>query len=317
MKPLLLGATGFLGHRLAQLLEREGVDFVPVSRSGGTDLRELDQFEQVFAQNPDVDVVLNAAAFIGGISFGYAHAAEIYFNNALMSTYLFELAHRHGIRRVVNPIANCSYPRDVYPEFREELWWDGPLDNSVLIYGHVRKSSYIQSLAYHQQYGLETINLIVPNLYGPGDHFDEVRSHALGALVMKIVRAKREYLPEVVVWGTGMPVREWLFVDDCAEAMLRAVDIPHTTEPINIGIGSGVSIAELARSIQAKVGYEGELVFDTSKPDGAPHKVMNVDRCVEVFGWRPQTSLQAGIEQTVAWYLRALDAAPATEPAAQ
>lgn len=303
MKPLLLGATGFLGRRLALRLERDGVDFVPASRSMGTDLRDPGQFEGVFAANPDVDVVLNAAAFIGGIKFGLEHTAEIYFDNSLMSTHLFELAHRHGIRRIVNPIANCSYPRDVYPEFKEELWWEGPLDDSVLVYGHVRKSSWVQSLAYHRQYGLETINLIVPNMYGPGDHFDEVRSHALGALVMKIVRAQRERSPEVVVWGTGTPVREWLFVDDCVEAMLRAVEIPPREEPINIGIGEGVSIGELAQLIREEVGYEGALVFDTSKPDGAPHKVMNVDRCDEVLGWRPATSLREGLTRTVRWYL--------------
>ena len=303
MKALLLGATGFLGKRLALRLERDGVDYIPVSRSGGTDLRDPAQFERVLSRNPDVDVVLNAAAFIGGIKFGIEHPAEIYYNNSLMSTYLYELAYRYDIRRVVNPIANCSYPRDIRPEFKEELWWDGPLDDSVLVYGDVRRSSYVQSLAYNQQYGLETLNLIVPNMYGPGDHFDEERSHALGALVMKIARAHREHLPEVIVWGTGKPVREWLFVDDCVEAMLRATEVPYRQEPINIGVGEGVSIADLAKMICEEVGYRGSITFDTSRPDGAPHKVMNVTRCVEVFGWRPLTSLPEGLARTVQWYL--------------
>jgi GDP-L-fucose synthase len=302
-KILLLGATGFLGKRIRRRLEKDGADFVPVSRSLGTDLRDYRQFRQVFEKNPGIDVILHAATYVGGIKFGLEHPGEIYFNNSLINAHLFELAKEFKIKRLVNPISNCSYPRDVFPQFKEELWWDGPLDESVMVYGFIRKGSWVQSWAYYKQYGLETINLIVPNMYGPEDHFDEVRSHALGALVMKMAKAKRLAQPEVVVWGSGKPVREWLYVDDCVEAMLRAVDIPHTPEPINIGIGSGVSIRELAERIQQQVGYSGRLVFDPSKPDGAPYKVMNVDKCRSVFGWSPTTGLQDGIAATVLWYV--------------
>lgn len=300
---LLLGATGFLGKRLARRLTADAKPFIAVSRSLGTDLRDYGQFRRLFETRPDIDEILHAAAYVGGIKFGLAHPAEMYYNNALINVHLFELAQEFGVRRVVNPISNCSYPRDVLPEFREELWWDGPLDDSVMVYGFVRKASYVQSLAYRQQYGLETVNLIVPNMYGPEDHFDEVRSHALGALVMKITRAKRRGDATVVVWGSGRPVREWLYVDDCAEAMLRALEIPAPDAPINIGIGYGVSIRELAEMIAAEVGYKGELVYDGSHPDGAPHKVMNIDRCREIFRWCPQTGLREGIRQTTKWYL--------------
>ena len=300
---LLLGATGFLGKRLARRLTAEGRPFVAVSKSLGTDLRDYAQFRRLFERHRGVDEILHAAAYVGGIKFGLAHPAEIFYNNALINVHLFELAREFGVRRVVNPISNCSYPRDVLPEFREELWWDGPLDDSVMIYGFVRKASYVQSLAYRQQYGLETVNLIVPNMYGPEDHFDELRSHALGALVMKIARAKRRGDATVVVWGSGRPVREWLYVDDCVEAMLRALEISATEVPINIGVGYGVSIRELAEMIAAEVGYTGELVYDSSQPDGAPHKVMNIDRCSEILGWRPQTGLREGVRQTTNWYL--------------
>lgn len=303
MKILLLGATGFLGRRLAARFQSEGLDFVPVAKSLGTDLRDHKQFRQVFEENPGVNVVVHAATFIGGIRFGLDHPAEIFYNNTLLSANLFESAREFGIQRIINPISNCSYPRDVFPEFKEELWWAGPLDDSVLVYGLVRKASYVQSLAYYRQYGLETINLIVPNMYGPGDHFDEIRSHALGALVMKIARAKRAGQPSVVVWGSGKPVREWLYVDDCVEAIRRAMGIPHYVEPINIGVGSGVSIAELAEHIKREVGYTGTFEFDRSKPDGAPHKVMNIERCKHVLGWWPRTSLDEGIRKTVRWYL--------------
>jgi len=302
MPLLLLGATGFLGGRIARRLTADGVVFVPVSRSLGTDLRDPAQFRAVFEAHPGIDVVLHAAAFVGGIRFGLAHPGEIYHHNALMNAHLFELAREFGVRRIVNPISNCSYPRDLDRAFREEAWWDGPLDESVLAYGFVRKASYVQSWAYHRQYGLETITLLVPNMYGPGDHFDEVRSHALGALVMRIARAERLGQPEVVVWGSGRPVREWLYVDDGVEAMLRAAAVPHTPDPINIGIGSGVSIRELAEMIRDAVGYRGRLAFDPSQPDGAPYKVMDVERCDAVFGWRPRTALAEGLAETVRWY---------------
>src|SRR5438046_89341 len=227
MKVLLLGATGFLGRRLARRFESEGLAFVPVSKSLGTDLRDHRQFRVVFERNPGLNVVVHAAAFVGGIKFGLDHSAEMFHNNTLLGVHLFELAREFGIERIINPIANCSYPRDAFPEFREELWWAGPLDESVLVYGLVRKASYVQSVAYHRQYGLETINLLVPNMYGPEDHFEEIRSHALGALVMKIVQAKRSGQPSVVIWGTGKPVREWLYVDDCVEAILRSMTIPY------------------------------------------------------------------------------------------
>jgi len=176
------------------------------------------------------------------------------------------------------------------------------LDPTVMVYGFVRKGSYVQSWGYHKQYGLETINLIVPNMYGPDDHFDEVRSHALGALIMKIVNAKINKQPEVVVWGTGKPVREWLYVDDCVEAMMRSIYIEHFEYPVNIGIGHGVTIRELAEAIKDTIGYQGELFYDTTKPDGAPFKVMDVTLCKEIFGWSPQTALLDGISKTVSGY---------------
>lgn len=301
-KILVLGATGFLGKRLMRRLQGDGASPVAVALSLGTDLRDPAQFERVFRDNPGIDTILNAATYIGGIQFGLQHPAEIFHNNSLINANLFHLARAYGVRRIVNPISNCSYPRDIHQEFREELWWDGELDPSVMVYGFVRKGSWVASWAYHRQYGLETINLIVPNMYGPNDHFDEVRSHALGALVMKIVEARRAGKPSVTVWGSGKPVREWLFVDDCVEAMLRSIEVRYTEDPINIGVGSGVTIRELAEMIRDEAGYRGELVFDPSKADGAPYKVMNVDRCREWFGWTPQTGLREGIAETVRWY---------------
>ena len=174
-----------------------------------------------------------------------------------MSTNIMEASRLTNVKRFINPISNCSYPGHLTRDFKEEEWWDGPLHESVLVYGSVRKASWVQSWAYYKQYGFVTINLILPNMYGPGDHFDETRSHALGALIMKFVEAKRKNLPEVTVWGTGTPVREWLYVDDGVEILLKAIEIDPTIEPINVGVGEGISILELAKLIKEVVGYKG------------------------------------------------------------
>lgn len=220
-----------------------------------------------------------------------------------MSTNLMEASRLAKVKRFINPISNCSYPGHLTKNFKEGQWWDGPLHESVLVCGFVRKASWVQSWAYHKQYGFVTINLILPNMYGPGDHFDDNRSHALGALIMKFIEAKRQDHPEVVVWGTGKPIREWLYVDDGAEALLRALDIEPISEPINVGIGKGVSIFELAEIIKETVGYKGKIIFDTSKPDGAPYRIMDNTRLKNFLNWVPQTSLSEGIQKTIEWYI--------------
>ena len=175
--------------------------------------------------------------------------------------------------------------------------------NSVMVYGFVRKASWVGSWAYARQHGLDVVNLILSNMYGPEDHFEEERSHALGALVMKIVRARQEGQPQVVIWGSGTPVREWLHVDDGAEAMVRAMDVAPCADPINIGVQQGVSILEMAQMIRDMVGYEGELVLDPTKPDGAPYKTVDGSRGKRHFGWAPERSFKAGVADTIAWYL--------------
>lgn len=301
-KVFVPGGNGFLGQRVVQKLTEKGISFVSLSLRDGIDFRDFNQTKELFSKEK-FDTVINCAAFVGGIQFGYEKPGEIFYNNILMVTTLMEAARLTGVERFINPISNCSYPGHLTKDFKEEEWWDGPLHESVLVYGFVRKASWVQSWAYYKQYGFVTINLILPNMYGPGDHFDETRSHALGALIMKFVEAKKRKLPEVVVWGTGKPVREWLYVDDGAQALIRAMEIEPTIEPINVGVGFGVSISELARLIKETVGYEGKIVFDPSKPDGAPHKTMDNTRLKKIFNWVPPTTLKEGIAATVAWYM--------------
>ncbi len=297
---LVTGATGFLGKRVCRLLDQRGIEYTPTSLSKRVDLRDAEATKRLFHEiRPDK--VLNCAAYVGGIQFGYKHPAELFHNNLLMTLNLLEAAREVGVVRIVNPISNCAYPAQA-TLFREDEFWNGPLHESVLVYGFVRKASWVGAWAYAKQYGMDILNLILSNMYGPEDHFEEERSHALGALIMKIVRAQQQGLPEVNIWGTGKPVREWLHVDDGAEAMVRGLDAPPFLDPVNVGIGQGVSIIELAKMIKDYVGYEGQLVLDPSKPDGAPYKTVEGSRGQQLLGWKPARNLKQGIRETVEWY---------------
>jgi GDP-L-fucose synthase len=297
---LVTGATGFLGSWVCKKLEQRNMVFVKTSLSMGVDLRNFEQCDDLF-DKVKPDIVLHCASYVGGIQFGLKYPAEMFRNNLLISVNIFDSCINHKVKRLVNPISNCAYPGKS-TIFKENEFWDGPLHDSVLVYGMARKITQVGATAYQKQYGLDTINLVLSNMYGPEDHFDEERSHALGALIMKMVEAKRKKQNSIVVWGTGKPVREWLYVDDGAEAMIRACNIPPYDDIINIGVTKGISIKEMAELIQQIAGYEGKLIFDTTKPDGAPYKTVDGTRGRELLGWQPQTRLEDGIKNTVEWY---------------
>jgi GDP-L-fucose synthase len=298
---LVTGATGFLGKRVCRQLEAAGLDHQRTALSMGLDLRDRDKTLAFFERNKP-EFVLNCAAYVGGIQFGYKHPAELFDNNLRMTLSLLEACQTSGVKRVVNPISNCAYP-GAATLFKEREFWDGPLHESVMVYGFARKASWVGSWAYAQQYGLDVLNIILSNMYGPEDHFEEERSHALGALIMKFVKAKETGAPQVTVWGSGAPVREWLHVDDGAEAMVRGMHVPGTVDPINIGVGRGISILEMAKLIRDLVGYTGELVLDPSKPDGAPYKTVDGSMGAERFGWLPSRDFRQGVRETVEWYI--------------
>ncbi len=302
-KIFVAGGTGFLGSRLTKKLKELNYNFVTTSRSFGVDFRDRKQIETYFGKEKP-DIVMNCAAFVGGIKFGLEHEGEIFYNNALMNTNLIECARKYKVKKYINPISNCSYPNVTDKDFKEDEWWDGPLHKSVMVYGFIKKATWVNLYAYKNQYGLNSTTFLVPNMYGPGDHFDEVRSHAMGALIMKIVNAKEKNLAEVVVWGTGSPIREWLYIDDCVEAFIRALGVETEVNPINLGQGVGISIKDMAYKIKEIIGYKGILKFDTSKPDGAPYKVMNSDCLKTLFNWVPSTGLDQGMRETIDWYYK-------------
>lgn len=297
---LVLGATGFLGKRVCRKLTERNLPFHRSSLSLGTDLRDIGQVRDLFARVKP-RFVLNCAAYVGGIQFGFKHPAELFSNNLQMTVNLYTVAAECSVQRIVNPISNCAYPAKA-TLFREDEFWDGPLHDSVLVYGFVRKASWVGAWAYQKQFGLDVINLILSNMYGPEDHFEAERSHALGALVMKMVNAQRNGDPFVDVWGSGKPVREWLHVDDGSEAMIRAMDIAPYIDPINIGVGQGISILDMAKSIASIVGYTGEIRLDPSKPDGAPYKTVDGSRGRALLGWEPQIDFNTGMRDTIAWF---------------
>lgn len=300
-KILIGGGTGFLGKRLKLRLDDLGYRSVVVSRSSGVDFRN--RYETVKAVSEiSPDIVVNCAVNSGGIKVLRDHAGEVIYDNLLISSHLIEASRLSNTGRYINIISNCSYPEVSEKKLIEEEWWDGPMHPSVVNLGAAKKASWAMTSAYNSQYGMNFINLIFPNMFGPDDHFDEVKSHALGALIMKMVKAKNESIPSVNIWGSGNQVREWLFVEDAVEAIVRSFGISPRVDPINIGVGAGVSIKDLAYLIREAVGYKGELVFDTSKPDGSAYRVMDVTKCQRIFGWLPTTTLVDGIDQTVTWY---------------
>lgn len=299
-KVLVPGGHGFLGQSVVKELQKRSIPHVAVSKRDGVDFLNFDQTKKFFeAEKPDA--VINCAAVIGGLQFVHEQPGDVLYQNVLLNLHLMEAAREVGVAHYVNPLANCSYPGRA-TVFDEDEWWDGQLHESVQAFGFTKKMSWMQAWAYAKQYKFPTTNLILPNMYGPGDYFDPVRSHALGALIMKFAEAHEKRLPHVTVWGDGTPIREWLYVEDAAELLVKALHAPPVLGPVNVGIGKGISVLDLANLVKETVGYAGEIVLDPTKPNGAPVKIMKVEKMKEIFNWQPPTGLKEGIQKTVAWH---------------
>nr|WP_314898196.1 NAD-dependent epimerase/dehydratase family protein [uncultured Flavobacterium sp.] len=298
---LVLGATGFLGKRVCKRLTEKNIEFVSSSLSIGVDLRDKTQTNDLF-KKVRPKVVINCASFVGGIQFGYKHPVELFSNNLKMITNLLEAAHDYEVEQFINPISNCVYPAEA-TLFKEEEIWNGAMHESVMVYGFVRKAFLIGAYAYGKQFGQKITNIVLSNMYGPEDHFEEERSHALGALIMKFVKAKNNNEPFVNVWGSGTPVREWMHVDDGAESLIRAIAMPFHDGPVNVGLASGISVIDMANLIKKEVDYKGEIKLDPSKPDGAPYKTVDGSLGEKLMGWKPDTNFEQGVKDTIKWYL--------------
>ena len=296
---LVLGHTGFLGKALYQRLKSMDIKCSGASLTNGFDIRQSGALDQLIESN-NCNVVINCAARVGGIEFGRRNPVSIFRDNLQMTLSILESASKYGVK-LINPISNCAYPKDLQV-FKEEHFWNGSLDESVLVYGSLRKLGWVGAWAYANELHLNSINLVYPNMYGPGDHLDPVRAHALGALVYRILQAKFEDKPHFTVWGSGNPVREWMYVEDAIDALILAIDADLSVDIVNIGTGKGISIRELSQEIARQVDYLGEIHFDLEKPDGAPYKTMDGTRGQRLLKWEAKTNLENGISKTIAWY---------------
>lgn len=296
------GGNGFLGRHLVKRLERLGAQvFVPRQRD--YNLTTLEACMRCMLEHPS-DVVVHAAAYYGGIGINVNEPAKLYYSNLVMGANVMEAARLTQVGKVVNIGTACSYPGYLEGHLKEADLWSGPCHASVVNYGLTKKMLAVQSQAYLKQYGLKSIHLILTNLYGPGDSYNPDRSHVVAALVRKFVEAEINKAPTVEVWGTGKPVREFIYVEDCADAIVLAAEkYDDAATPLNIGTGIGTTIRELTEAVQAASGYKGKLVWNTDKPDGAMMKVLDVTRMKQQLeGWSPPTNLREGLEKTIKWY---------------
>jgi len=301
MEVAVAGGLGFLGSHIVKKLKERGYKATPFSRRSAVDIRIFKQVNDFLAEVKP-EVVINCAAHVGGIAYNALAPVEVYEDNLLIGFNLVKACYSNDVKKLVNVMPNCTYPgiADIY---REEEWWNGEMHDTVLTYGMPRKTLWVHCWAYKMKYGFSSIHIVLPNLYGPGDHFDPVRSHALGALIKKIVDAKLDGNPTVEIWGTGNPVREWGYVEDAAEGIVTAMEKYNDIEILNLGEGKGYTIKELAEMIKGAVGWEGEFVFDPSRPDGAPQKILDTGRMKRLLGWEPKTSIKNGLGKTVGWYM--------------
>ncbi|MBI2596269.1 NAD-dependent epimerase/dehydratase family protein [Candidatus Daviesbacteria bacterium] len=292
------GAGGFIGKRTVKILKTRGYNVIT---SGKINFKNLNQ-AKIFFKKQKPQIIINCAIDTGGISYVNKHPGEIFINNTLVSLNLQESARLSGVEKLINILSNSAYPPVNNGLLKEQFWGNGPMHESVLVIGSTSRHTYINSMAFNRQFGIQYSNLIVGNVYGPDDYFDPEKSYALGALIRKIMDAKENSLKEVTVWGSGKPVRDWVYVDDLVEAFIKSIKTRTDPFPINISSGIGISIKKLALMIQVAAGFRGKLVFDTSKPDGSPYKVMDTSYCKKVFNWVPKTKIEDGIKKTITWY---------------
>jgi GDP-L-fucose synthase len=303
------GHRGMVGSAILRRLAKEDVEILTVDRLN-VDLREQHAVRQLVAWTKP-DVVILAAAKVGGILANDSYPADFLFDNLAIETNVIQAAHLANVERLVFLGSSCIYPKFAAQPIKEEALLTGPLEPTNEWYAIAKIAGIKLCQAYRRQYGRRYISVMPSNLYGLNDNFDLSTSHVLPALVRKFHAAKTAGEPEVVVWGTGTPLREFLYVDDLADAVVFLMDRYDRGEPINCGTGSEVSIRQLAEMIGRVAGFDGKLVFDTGKPDGTPRKLMDSSR-LAALGWRPKTSLEEGVNEVYRWFARTQTSEPET-----
>lgn len=302
MKILILGSTGFIGKNLLAALISKEYDAIGRSRQEGLDLTVL-QSAKEHLSNVQPDVIINCAAHVGSVHYGLKYPATIIYDNMMMILNLYKIVSEICPNAMlINPVSNCSYPMQAEIQSEPE-WWAGQPHPTALPYASTRRMIYVISKSYKEQYGIKSKNFIFPGVYGPGDHIDTDRVHALDGMIIRMIQAQRENLPEFEVWGTGKPVREWCYVDDIVRLLIKSITMPEDlTYPVNFGQKKGYSIRESAEMIAELVGYEGKLVFNTKYADGAAIKILDDTKFRTLFPDFVFTDMKTGIQRTVEYY---------------
>ena len=301
-KILVTGGAGFLGKYVVSELGENGAikENIIIPRSSENDLRNFDICNTLLK---DTDIVIHLAARVGGIGFNQKYPGALFYDNAIMGINIIEASRINNVEKVVLVGTVCSYPKFTPTPFKEESLWDGYPEETNAPYGVAKKALLVQAQSYRAQYGMDIVYLIPVNLYGPGDHFDLEDSHVIPALIRKFVEAKKRNDNEVVVWGTGNVSREFLYVEDAARGIVRALLNYNKPEPVNLGTGEEIKIKDLVKIVKDLVGYKGNLVWDDSKPDGQPRRMLDTFKAEKEFGFKSTVSLKMGLEETLSWYL--------------
>ena len=298
------GGAGFVGRVVCSKLRELGAQKIFVPRREAYDLTTGKGVVRMY-EDAKPDIVVHLAAEVGGIGANRANPGRYFFANMAMGLHLIEFGRQRGLEKFLQVGTICAYPNDTPVPFHENDLWNGYPEITNAPYGIAKKSLLVMLQAYREQYQFPGIYLLPVNLYGPGDNFDLETSHVIPALIRKLLAAKREGLPSVEVWGTGKASREFLYVDDCAEGLVLALQHYDDPDPVNLGTGMEITIKDLAHKIRDLVGFQGELTWNTSKPDGQPRRCLDVSRAKEHFGFEAKVSFDDGLARTISWWDKA------------
>ena len=299
---VITGGKGFLGLHLVKKMKESGYKYIfPLGRSD-YNLREKEEIVKLF-KDIDPNVIIHLAADVGGIGANQKFPGSYFYNNLMMNTQLIEQARIFGIEKFVAIGTVCSYPKFASVPFKEDELWNGYPEETNAGYGLSKKMMIVQSMTYREQYNFNSINLLLVNMYGPGDNFDPNSSHVIPALMRRFYEAKLNNDDEVVVWGTGKASREFLYVEDCAEAIVLATERYDKPDPVNVGAGFEISIKDLVNKIKNIIGFEGKIIWDTTKPDGQPRRCLDTSKGLKEFGFKAKTNFNEGLKKTINWYI--------------
>jgi GDP-L-fucose synthase len=301
---VVTGGAGFLGSFVVEELRRRGAREIFVPRSAEYDLVDMDAVKRLY-RDARPTLVLHLAARVGGIGANRDNPGRFFYDNLMMGVQLIEVARQVGLRKLVALGTICAYPKFCPVPFKEEDIWNGYPEETNAPYGLAKKMLLVQSQAYRQQYGLDSIVLFPVNLYGPRDNFDLHSSHVIPALIRKCVEARERGDRQIVVWGTGAASREFLHVRDVAEGIVEAAEKYEKSEPVNLGAGFEIKIRDLVPLVARLCRFEGEIVWDTTKPDGQPRRMLDTSRALREFGWKAQIGFEEGLRETIAWFEQA------------